>query len=57
MFWLKSAHSKLGTSWDRGTVKFSITAFSRPSSLLARTGGSITRAPQSWITGRYLGAI
>jgi len=42
---------------DRGAVKFSITAFSRPSSLLARTGGPITRATQSWITGRYLRAV
>lgn len=42
---------------DTGAVKFSITAFSRPSSLLARTGGPITRATQSWITGRYLRAV
>lgn len=42
---------------DRGAVEFSITAFSFPSSLLARAGGPITRATQSWITGRYLRAI
>ena len=42
---------------EKGAVKFSITAFSRPASLLARTGGPLTRATQSWITGRYLRAV
>lgn len=40
-----------------GAVGFSISAFSRPASLLARAGGPITRVTQSWITGRYLRAV
>jgi uncharacterized protein (UPF0548 family) len=40
-----------------GAVTFSITAFSRPSTLLARAGGPISRAIQSWITNRYLRAV
>lgn len=42
---------------DDGAVTFSITAFSRPASLLARTGGPISRAIQSWVTNRYLRAV
>lgn len=42
---------------DDGAVTFSITAFSRPSTLLARAGGPISRAIQSWVTNRYLRAV
>jgi uncharacterized protein (UPF0548 family) len=42
---------------DGGAVTFTITAFSRPSTLLARTGGPISRAIQSWVTNRYLRAV
>jgi uncharacterized protein (UPF0548 family) len=40
-----------------GTVTFTITAFSRPSSLVARAAGPIGRVVQSAIADRYLGAI
>lgn len=40
-----------------GAVTFTITAFSRASSLLARAGGPLTRAAQLRITHRYLGAV
>jgi uncharacterized protein (UPF0548 family) len=42
---------------EDGAVTFTITAFSRPSTLLARVGGPITRAFQSWVTNRYLRAV
>jgi uncharacterized protein (UPF0548 family) len=42
---------------EDGAVTFTITAFSRPSTLLARTGGPISRAIQSWVTNRYLRAV
>ncbi len=42
---------------DGGAVRFSITAFSHPSSLLARAGGPLGRAVQSWVTDRYLHAV
>jgi uncharacterized protein (UPF0548 family) len=42
---------------DEGAVTFTITAFSRPATLLARLGGPISRAIQSWITNRYLRAV
>jgi len=42
---------------DDGAVAFSITAFSRPSSLVVRAGGPISRAIQSWVTNRYLRAV
>ena len=38
-------------------VTFSITAFARPSSLLARAGGPLSRGVQSWVTNRYLRAV
>lgn len=41
---------------DDGAVTFTITAFSRPRSLLARAGGPVTRRVQSAMTNRYLGA-
>lgn len=40
-----------------GAVTFTITAFSRPGSTLARAGGPIGRATQSWVTRRYLRAV
>lgn len=42
---------------DDGAVTFTITAFSRPSTLLARVGGPISCAIQSWVTSRYLRAV
>ncbi len=42
---------------DDGAVTFTITAFSRLSTLLARVGGPISRALQSWLTTRYLRAV
>lgn len=42
---------------EGGAVTFMITAFSRPSTLLARVGGPISRAIQSWVTNRYLRAV
>lgn len=38
-------------------VTFTITAFSRPASLLARVGGPVGRGIQSWVTSRYLLAL
>jgi uncharacterized protein (UPF0548 family) len=38
-------------------VTFTVTAFSRPASLLARAGGPISRAVQSWATNRYLRSV
>lgn len=40
-----------------GAVTFTITAFSRPSMLLARVGGPISHGIQSWLTTRYLRAV
>jgi len=42
---------------ESGAVTFTITAFSRPSALLARAGGPISRGIQSWVTNRYLRAV
>ena len=42
---------------DNGTVTFTITAFSRPATLLARIGGPMSRGIQSWVTNRYLRAV
>jgi uncharacterized protein (UPF0548 family) len=42
---------------DDDAVTFTITAFSRPSSLLTRIGGPVSHAIQSWVTTRYLRAI
>jgi uncharacterized protein (UPF0548 family) len=42
---------------EGGAVTITITAFSRPSTLLARVGGPISRAIQSWVTNRYLRAV
>lgn len=40
-----------------GTVTFTITAFSRPATLLARMAGPIGRAIQDHITARYLRSL
>jgi uncharacterized protein (UPF0548 family) len=40
-----------------GQVTFTITAFSRPSSMLARAGGPISSLIQSWATNRYLRSV
>lgn len=42
---------------DSGAVTFTITAFSRPRTLLARVAGPIGRGIQSWVTNRYLRAV
>lgn len=42
---------------EDGEVRVTITAFSRPSSLLARAGGPVSRAIQRWATNRYLHAL
>lgn len=39
------------------TVTFTITAFSRPHTLLARLGGAVSRAFQSRVTTQYLRAL
>ena len=40
-----------------GAVSFTITAFSRPRTLLARLGGPVSRAVQLRVTNQYLRAI
>jgi uncharacterized protein (UPF0548 family) len=42
---------------DDDTVSFTITAFSRPATLLARATGPVGVAVQDWVTGRYLRAL
>lgn len=42
---------------DNGAVTFTITAFSRPATLLGRAGGPLSRAVQTWVTNRYLSSI
>lgn len=42
---------------DDGTVTLTITAFSRPATLLARLGGPATSAVQSRVTNRYLKSV
>jgi uncharacterized protein (UPF0548 family) len=42
---------------DDGEVTFTISAFSRPSTVLARAGGPISRAIQAWVTHRYLRSV
>ncbi len=41
---------------DDGRVTFTISAFSRPASMLARLGGPLSRGVQRWMTDRYLRA-
>ncbi|GAA1535601.1 DUF1990 family protein [Nocardioides humi] len=40
-----------------GALTFTVAAFSRPASLLARAGGPLTRWVQAAMTGRYLRAL
>lgn len=40
-----------------GAVTFTVTAFSRPATLLARLGGPVSHAVQSRVTNRYLRAV
>ena len=40
-----------------GVTTFTVSAFSRPASLLARMGGPLTTAVQRFMTGRYLHAL
>ncbi len=42
---------------DDDTVSFTVTAFSRPSTALARVAGPGGRLVQSWITTRYLRSL
>lgn len=42
---------------DGGEVRFTISAFSRPTSKLAKLGGSLSAGVQSWVTNRYLQAL
>lgn len=42
---------------EDGTVTFSITAFSKPATVLARAGGPITRRVQHTMASRYLAAL
>jgi uncharacterized protein (UPF0548 family) len=40
-----------------GVVRFEVRAFSRLARWYTRLGGPVTRALQSWVTGRYLRAL
>lgn len=42
---------------DDDTVRFTISAFSRPASNLAKLGGPISGGVQRWVTNRYLRAV
>jgi uncharacterized protein (UPF0548 family) len=42
---------------DDGRVTLTITAFARPSWLLARLASPVSRAVQAWITRRYITAL
>jgi uncharacterized protein (UPF0548 family) len=42
---------------DDGTVTFTITAFARPATALARIAGPLGRAIQDHLTARYLRAL
>ena len=42
---------------EDGRILFTITAYSRPASTLAKLGGPITRAAQRFMTQRYLQAL
>lgn len=42
---------------DDGAVTLTVTAFSRPATVLARLGGPLGRATQSWAVNRYLQAV
>ena len=40
-----------------GSIEFTVTAFSKPATALARAGGPISRAVQRIMTDRYLGSL
>lgn len=40
-----------------GSVSFTVTAFSRPATLLARLGGPVGQLAQNLLTDRYLGSL
>lgn len=40
-----------------GSIDFTITAFSRPETMLSRLGGPVTAHLQRWMTNRYLHAL
>jgi uncharacterized protein (UPF0548 family) len=40
-----------------GEIRFTISAVSRPATVLARLGGPLSRATQQWMTKRYLRAL
>ncbi|WGL51647.1 DUF1990 domain-containing protein [Nocardioides sp. BP30] len=42
---------------DDGRLRFTVSAFSRPATLLARAGGPLTTWTQRWMTARYLRAL
>lgn len=42
---------------DDGAVSFTVTAFSRPATLLAKLGGPVGRLAQNQLTDRYLKAL
>ncbi len=42
---------------DNGEVTFTITAFSRPATVLTRAAGPVGRAVQRWATNRYLRSV
>lgn len=56
-------HPESGEEWfllerePDGSIRFTVTAFSRPASLLARLGGPVSRVVQDGVTGRYLRAL
>ncbi|MFC7485891.1 DUF1990 family protein [Knoellia sp. CPCC 206453] len=43
--------------FDDGRIVFTITAYSRPASTLAKLGGPVSRAAQRFMTQRYLHAL
>lgn len=40
-----------------GEIRFTVSGFSKPASLLARLGGPLGRTAQAWMTRRYLAAL
>jgi len=42
---------------DDGEVTFTVTAFSRPATVLTRVAGPVGRAVQRWATNRYLRSV
>lgn len=56
-------HPESGEEWfvlqrrDNDAIDFSITAMSRPATVMARLGGRVTRTVQSRMTARYLTSV